>query len=303
MNRARQHKPLSATTRPPSLSNPPTRASTRPQARYSRACRSLMAATSASTRGNAQIRRVKRTPTRPLTVTGRPARKHSRQGSWSLRSWNSSSSMASSLEAAAIPNFTSLEQALAQTSAAECPRPSAQGSGDLPDVASESAKAAEVPPQSIAAAVRRMIPPARSAPRRTRPPRPASGRCERARNRPPGDQHQEQLHGRRGRGGTDQAGLDLRCLRERGQLPARCVHLRGRRRDRLQGRRPADQQQDLAQRRRGHPGGRGLPRGEHPHRPAAAPGLSSLNFVYRRNRDHLWRARQERDQLTTARSD
>lgn len=33
------------------------------------------------------------------------------------------------LEAAAIPNFTSPEQALAQTSAAECPRPSTQGPG------------------------------------------------------------------------------------------------------------------------------------------------------------------------------
>jgi hypothetical protein len=32
-----------------------------------------------------------------------------------LRSWNSSSNPASSLEPAAIPDFTSLEQALAQT--------------------------------------------------------------------------------------------------------------------------------------------------------------------------------------------
>jgi hypothetical protein len=48
-------------------------------------------------------------------MTGPPVRKHSRQSSWSLRSRNSSSSPASSLEAAAIPDFTSLEQALAQT--------------------------------------------------------------------------------------------------------------------------------------------------------------------------------------------
>jgi len=63
--------------------------------------------------GDAQIRRGQTDLARSLAVTGRPVRKHSRQGSWSFCSWNSSSSPASSLEAAAIPNFTSLEQALA----------------------------------------------------------------------------------------------------------------------------------------------------------------------------------------------
>ena len=65
--------------------------------------------------------------------------------------------------------------------------------------------------------------------------------------------------------GLVSAGPDLRRLRQRGQLPARRLHLRRRRRHRLQGRRAADQQQNLPRRRGRHPGRRGLPRRDRPH--------------------------------------
>ena len=72
----------------------------------------------------------------------------------------------------------------------------------------------------------------------------------------------QQLHRRRPRGRADREGTDVRPVRQREQLPARRVHLRGRRRDRLQGRGPADQQQDL-------PGAR--PRASWPSRPTTRP--------------------------------
>ena len=80
-----------------------------------------------------------------------------------------------------------------------------------------------------------------------------------------GAQHRHGLRRRR-QGRRHQQRRQVQRLRQRHELPARLVHLRGRRRDRLSRRRRVPpEHKTCAELRRRHPRRRGLPRGDHPH--------------------------------------